>query len=311
MMKTLSWIAGVIREARSRADSLTVGSAMAVVAFCSGFISFTHISALTLQLGGSWKVAHFMPFCVDGQIVIGSSYFMYGENWKSKTGGLVLGVIPGIAESLVANWESGIAHGLFAAGWDTVPAQSFACSMILFERWLHRRREITPAQQVVPAAQPEAALPEPVEHAAPVLPAPQAAPVVHVHDVPAATPWGLAPLVPAAAAPAPEQSEQGPAPAGTSVPASALWSRSQGLGWPDAMGPGASVTQIPHPVPAAPPRSARPGKYAEVDMDDPAVIADAWALSFIRFAAKYGSSQHAPRKIRELHPQKEVTSDAA
>lgn len=192
----LELFGSVITGLRQRADSLTYGAAMAVVAFCSGFISFTHISALTQDLGGSWKVAHLMPFCVDGQIVIGSSYFMHGENWKSKTAGLLFGVIPGIGESLVANWESGAGHGYWASGWDTVPAQAFACSMILFERWLHKRKAGTAATtaRVVPETISQA--PEPVAPAAQ-----EAAPaLVHVATRPAGAPWGL---VSPAAAPAP------------------------------------------------------------------------------------------------------------
>jgi hypothetical protein len=125
---------------RGRSSSLTVGSAMAAVAFASGFISFTHICALTLAEGQSWKTAHLMPLCIDGQIVIGSAYFMGGKNWRQKAGGLLLGVLPGITESLIANWESGIHHGLWAAGWATVPAQAFAFSTFLFERWLDARK---------------------------------------------------------------------------------------------------------------------------------------------------------------------------
>lgn len=172
-------LADVINALRGRLDSLTVGTAMAVVAFCSGFISFTHISALTENLGGSWKTAHMMPFCVDGQIVIGSAYFMYGKNWWSKSAGLLFGVIPGIAESLIANWESGAGHGYWAAGWDTVPAQAFACSMILFERWLHARRQEEPAAKPAPVTIPEAApsAPEPAAPAAPAGAGPLGLPV--------------------------------------------------------------------------------------------------------------------------------------
>lgn len=184
----MRFIGDVITRARGRVDSLTVGTAMAAVSFCSGFISYTHISALTQHVGQSWKTAHLMPFCVDGQIVIGSAYFMYGKSWKSKSAGLIFGVIPGIAESLIANWESGIVHGLFAAGWATVPAQAFACSTILFERWLHARRET--------GLSPQAA-----EPAAPV--AQEAGPAgVHLHAAPEGAPRGLvSPVAAPAAAP--------------------------------------------------------------------------------------------------------------
>jgi hypothetical protein len=125
---------------RLRFSSLTVGSALATVVFSSGFISYTHICALTLAEHGSWKTAHLQPLCIDGQIIIGSAYFMDGRSRWQKAAGLLLGVLPGIAESLYANWQSGIAHGHSAALWATVPAQAFACSAFLFERWLQARR---------------------------------------------------------------------------------------------------------------------------------------------------------------------------
>lgn len=140
MREFLGYIGTLARSARAGFSSLTVGGSMAAVAFCSGFISYTHIAALTMHEGGSWKTAHLMPVVIDGQIVIGSGYFMDGKNRWQKAAGLGLGVLPGIGESLVANWESGAAHGLWAGIWSTVPAQAFACSMFLFERWLHNRK---------------------------------------------------------------------------------------------------------------------------------------------------------------------------
>src|ERR1700733_9145228 len=137
MFKALGVIIG---GGRARFSEFTVGLALATVAFASGFISYTHICALTLAQGGNWKTAHLMPLAVDGQIVIGGRYFMDGRNRWQKAGGLLLGVLPGIGESLFANWQSGIVHGLMAAGWATVPAQAFACSAFLFERWLHARK---------------------------------------------------------------------------------------------------------------------------------------------------------------------------
>jgi Protein of unknown function (DUF2637) len=133
-------IGGLARGARARFSEFTVGLALATVAVSSGFISYTHICALAGAEGQSWKTAHLMPLCVDGQIVIGSAYFMDGRNRWQKAGGLAFGVLPGIGESLIANWQSGIVHGLFAAAVATVPAQAFACSAFLFERWLHARR---------------------------------------------------------------------------------------------------------------------------------------------------------------------------
>lgn len=131
----------IMAGVRERFSSLTVGTALATVAFSSGFISYTHICALTLAEHGNWKTAHLMPLAVDGQIVIGSAYFMDGRNRWQKAAGLLFGVLPGIGESLYANWESGIASGAHSAVWATVPAQAFACSAFLFERWLKNRRE--------------------------------------------------------------------------------------------------------------------------------------------------------------------------
>jgi len=203
-MRPYGFLARVINDLRARASGLTVGAAMAVVSFSSGFISYTHICALTLREGGSWKNAHLYPFCIDGQLVIGSAYFMYGRSWKSKTAGLLFGVVPGIAESLIANWESGIVHGLFAAGWATVPAQAFACSTVLFERWLHAHRagqegardEAQPAPVTIPEAAPS--VPEPAAPAAPAGAAPLSFP--SPAPLPAARPRRAAAARPAPAA---------------------------------------------------------------------------------------------------------------
>jgi hypothetical protein len=135
----------IIAGARARSSSFAVGCSLAVVAVGSGFISYTHISALTQQLGGSWKTAHIMPLVVDGQIVIGSVYLMETEGRKRWLG--LIGIVPGIGESLYANWESGVAHGIQSAVWATVAAQAFACSSILFERWLKNRRRAAAARR--------------------------------------------------------------------------------------------------------------------------------------------------------------------
>lgn len=117
--------------------SLTAGLALAAVTGVTGFISYTHICALTLVLHQSWQTAHLMPFAVDGQIVVGSVVLLVAQGRTAWWGWL--GIVPGLAESLFANWESGIAHGLLAASWATVAAQSFAVSSFLFERWLKSR----------------------------------------------------------------------------------------------------------------------------------------------------------------------------
>lgn len=136
----------VITALRGRASSLLVGLSLATVSAATGFISYTHISALTQDYWQNWKTAHLMPLAVDGQIVIGSVYFMEHSGEKKRWLGLI-GVVPGILESLYSNWESvTLPHGthwlvgLEAHFWATVPAQAFACSTILFERWLHSRR---------------------------------------------------------------------------------------------------------------------------------------------------------------------------
>lgn len=123
-----------IRSAVARwGGPLVVGAALATVAAVTGFISYTHICALTLGLHQSWKTAHLMPLAVDGQIVIGGA--VLAASGRGRWWGLV-GVVPGLAESLFANWESGISHGRLSAAWAVVAAASFAGSSFIFERWL-------------------------------------------------------------------------------------------------------------------------------------------------------------------------------
>ena len=129
-------MSGVFGWLRAWGGPLVVGAALATVTAVTGFISYTHICALTLQLHQSWKTAHLMPLAVDGQIVIGGAV-LAGITGRGRWWGLV-GVVPGLLESLFANWESGIAHGLLPAVWAMVAAQSFACSSFLFEKWLRR-----------------------------------------------------------------------------------------------------------------------------------------------------------------------------
>jgi hypothetical protein len=119
--------------------SLAIGLSLAVVASTTGFVSYTHISALTVALGQSWKTAHLTPLFIDGQIVIGSVIYMVLPDRKRFFG--LLGVVPGVLESLFANWESSTVHGSVfhvyeAHAWATVAAQAFAVSSFLFERWL-------------------------------------------------------------------------------------------------------------------------------------------------------------------------------
>jgi hypothetical protein len=121
---------------RAWGTALVVGGALATVTGVTGFISYTHICVLTLQLHQSWKTAHLMPLAVDGQIVIGGAV-LASITGRARWWGL-LGVVPGLGESLFANWESGISHGYLPAVWAMVAAQSFAVSSCLFERWLKR-----------------------------------------------------------------------------------------------------------------------------------------------------------------------------
>lgn len=114
--------------------SLTAGLALAAVTGVTGFISYTHICALTLVLHQSWQTAHLMPFAVDGQIVVGSVVLLVAQGRTAWWGWL--GIVPGLAESLFANWESGISHGRLSAAWAVVAAASFAGSSFIFERWL-------------------------------------------------------------------------------------------------------------------------------------------------------------------------------
>lgn len=168
----MRWLGDVITALRERASAMVIGLSLAMVAVATGFISYTHISALTIHENQSWKTAHLMPLAVDGQIAIGSVILMEVKG-KHRWWGL-LGFVPGLAESLIANWASGwVGHNYGAALWSTVPAQAFACSTFLFELWLRYRRRTRPAAATAlphadlaallgwpsPAAQPVAAAP--------------------------------------------------------------------------------------------------------------------------------------------------------
>jgi hypothetical protein len=112
---------------------LTAGVSLAVVAIVTGVISYIHIDGLTLALHQPAVVAHLYPFGVDGLVVIGGVVLLTIGKTHPWLGWL--GVIPGVGASLFANWESGIRYGCLSAGWATVPAASFALSVMLFERW--------------------------------------------------------------------------------------------------------------------------------------------------------------------------------
>jgi hypothetical protein len=198
----------VINALRERASALVIGWSLAAVAASTGFISYTHISALTVHLNQSWKSAHLYPLCVDGQIAIGTVILMEVKS-RHRWWGLI-GFLPGLGESLVANWASGWAghpavmdgHRLVTAAqapnygaalWATVPAQAFACSTFLFEMWLRYRRQAqAAAAKSVTETIPEAAppVPEPAAPAAPAgagplgLPVPEMGPVRSLADRP-------------------------------------------------------------------------------------------------------------------------------
>jgi hypothetical protein len=113
---------------------LIAGLALATVAGVTGRISYLHIKALTLALHQPPQVAQIMPFGVDGLIVVGSVVLLQavaGQEWLGW-----LGIGPGVAASLFANAESGIAYGWLSAVWATVPAVAFAVATFMFERWL-------------------------------------------------------------------------------------------------------------------------------------------------------------------------------
>lgn len=160
-------IKDVITWLRARASSLAIGWSLATVAVTTGFVSYTHITALTLDMGQSWKNSHLYPLFIDGQIVIGSIYFMT-RNGKRRWLGL-LGIVPGVAESLFANWESSNVTGSWlhvysAHAWATVAAQAFAVSSFLFERWLKDRGSLPFAAPVLPEMAHE---PEPMPESLP------------------------------------------------------------------------------------------------------------------------------------------------
>lgn len=128
------------RAARARAwlarngSALVIAAAFATVVGGTGFVSYTHICALLLQAHQSWKTAHVIPLAIDGQIIIGSVIFMVLRRWWCLLG--LIGIIPGILESLYANWESGAVYGFRDAAIAAVASQVFAGSSFMFERWL-------------------------------------------------------------------------------------------------------------------------------------------------------------------------------
>ena len=166
MSRALGCAERVITWLRGRASALVIGLSLATVAATTGFISYTHISALTVHEHQSWKSAHLYPLAVDGQIAVGTVVLMEVKGPRRWLG--LLGFAPGLAESLVANWASGWqGHDLGAALWATVPAQAFACSTFLFEAWLRYRRSLPAADAATETAGPAE---EPPSHEEPSAP---------------------------------------------------------------------------------------------------------------------------------------------
>lgn len=124
----------VLTWLREWGPGLVAGLALATVGAAAGTISYTHIDALTMALGGSGLAGHLMPVAVDGQIIVGSFILLTATGATARWGWLGIGC--GLAESLFANWESGISRGYFAAGWAMVAALAFAVASFSFERWV-------------------------------------------------------------------------------------------------------------------------------------------------------------------------------
>jgi hypothetical protein len=99
-------VTGWLRAYWSR---LTAGLAITSVALVAGVVSYDHIYRLTLTLHQPPLVARLMPFGVDGLIVAGSVVLLQsvpGQRWLGW-----IGVGPGVAISLFANFESAIRFG--------------------------------------------------------------------------------------------------------------------------------------------------------------------------------------------------------
>jgi hypothetical protein len=126
--------AGVRAWLQDHWGRLVGGLALTAVAAVAGVISYGHIEALTLAEHQPIQYARLYPIGVDGMIVVGSVVLLQATRKQPWLGWL--GVVPGVAASLFANWESGIRYGWLSATWATVPAASFALATFLLERWL-------------------------------------------------------------------------------------------------------------------------------------------------------------------------------
>jgi hypothetical protein len=110
------------------------GLAVLAVATIAAIVSYQHIEDVSLSLHQTLLAARLMPFGMDGLITIGSVVLLQGGRlgW--------LGIGPGLAISLFANWESAIRYGVLAAIWAAVPALSFFIASFILERWLSSMR---------------------------------------------------------------------------------------------------------------------------------------------------------------------------
>jgi hypothetical protein len=127
-------VRALFRWLRSWWSRLTAGLALGAVALATGVISYHHIYALSIALFQSPINARLFPIGIDGLIVVGSVVLLQASPNHPYLGWF--GVVPGVAASVFANVESGIAHGWLAAMWAGVPSAGFALATFLLERWL-------------------------------------------------------------------------------------------------------------------------------------------------------------------------------
>jgi hypothetical protein len=113
---------------------VVAGLAFAVVAGVTGYISYTHIEALTLALHQPPTVARLMPFGVDGLIVVGSVALLQATDDHPYLGWVC--VAPGAVASLFANVESGLRYGILSAAWAGLASAGFFLATFTLERWL-------------------------------------------------------------------------------------------------------------------------------------------------------------------------------
>jgi hypothetical protein len=127
-------VSALFRWLTSWWSRLLAGMALIAVAVATGIISYRHIYELSIVLDQPPLVARLQPVGIDGLIVIGSVVLLQATPNHPHLGWF--GVVPGVAVSVFANFESGIAHGWLAASWASVPAGGFALATFLLERWL-------------------------------------------------------------------------------------------------------------------------------------------------------------------------------